>query len=104
MFNSDAIAGNAGATIVEDNGLINTNELMANIAFHFLIEVQFFGFSGSPSPSQVTFHHKQLPSRVFSKEKDIDSQESFQTEWNRFQALSPLSGHHVASPLVPLFA
>lgn len=45
-FKSDAIAGNAGVTLVEDSGLINTNELMAKIAFHFLIGVQFSGSQG----------------------------------------------------------
>lgn len=67
MSKSVAIAGNAEATIVEDNGLINTNELMAKIALHFLIGVQFFGFSGSSSPSQVTFYRERLPSSVCSK-------------------------------------
>ena len=50
MISKSDAAGNAGATIVEDSGLINTNELMAKIAFHFLIGAHFFGFSGSSSP------------------------------------------------------
>ena len=51
---SAARDGSAGATIDEETGEMNVNSETVMVAAHFFVALQFFGFSGSSSPSHVT--------------------------------------------------
>ena len=39
----------------DDTGEMKVKDETTSVASHFLLRVQFFGFSGSSSPSQVTY-------------------------------------------------
>lgn len=51
---------NAGATIDDDTGDMKVKEDTTSVAAHFFFMVQFFGFSGSSGPFQVTFWSKDV--------------------------------------------
>jgi hypothetical protein len=55
MLNSAAIADRAGATIEDETGEMNVKDDTTIVAAHFLLKLQFFGFSGSLGPCHETY-------------------------------------------------
>lgn len=54
ISNSLPMVGNAGVTIVDENGEMNVKRETRIVVIHFCLLLQFRGLEGSFGPSQVT--------------------------------------------------
>ena len=66
MWNSDAIVERAGATIEDETGDMKVKDDTTIVAAHFLLKLQFFGFSGSSGPSHETWLASTISTCVFN--------------------------------------
>lgn len=66
MWNSDAIVERAGATIEDETGEMKVKDETTMVAAHFLLKLQFFGFSGSSGPSHEIWLVSAICTSFFS--------------------------------------
>lgn len=66
IWNSDAIVERAGATIEDETGDMKVKDDTTIVAAHFLLKLQFFGFSGSSGPSHETWLVSAISTNSFN--------------------------------------